>query len=222
MSDKFDSHIRQNLVWAGSSGIILAFVHAHPELWFISFFALVPFLRRLFHVGPRGSVELGVIMATTYMFATGLGGLILDPKAFLLKLVTLNIAFAVFAYIINRVKRRLGFNPLLIALLWFPIAYVLLHFTKLGTVFFVSDSVSNLIVGFCSLFGILVGSLVVILGNSLILLFIKYVEQKAPARKESLKKDYEDETYYTSEDIVKERIWHYLPEPRSPPIIASI
>ena len=154
---------------AAGSAILLSFTHVFGELWFVSFFALVPFLWRLRHVNLRGAIWLGMMLATFFVCATSVSDLILAPKIFLLKLFSLNIAFALFGLLINSARKRLGFDPLFVALLWFPMEYLLIRYAGLETVFSVSNSGSSLIIGFCSLFGILAASLAIVLGNCLLL-----------------------------------------------------
>jgi len=201
---------------AAGSAILLAFAHVHPELWFISLFALVPFLWRLNRVSLKGAISLGVILATTYVFATSTADLLFAPKTFLFKLFALNVAFALFGLAINRVKRLLGFDPLFIALLWFPMQYVLIRYAHLGAIFFVSTGGSSLLIGFCSLFGVLLGSLVVVLGNSLMLLLVRYIGQCIFSNKKSVTTS--DKEYYPPLDevILKQR-WYCFPDVRAPP-----
>jgi apolipoprotein N-acyltransferase len=217
MNWKLHSRIRQNVICAGSSGIILAFAHIHPELWPVSFIALLPFLWRLNNVGRRGAVGLGLILASTYLFATCLSDLMLAPAIFLIKLLSLNIAFAIFAYAINRLKRHVGFNSIVIVLLWLPLGFVLIHSVGMGDILSIPHTGSNLIIGFGSLIGVLLGSLIIILGNSLILLYVRYIERKISSGRIFLPAVSKERKYPPTENIVVERICYFLPEPRSPP-----
>ena len=201
---------------AAGSAILLSFARVYPELWFISLFALVPFLWRLCHVSLRGAIALGMMLATFFVFATSASDLILAPKIFLLKLFSLNIAFALFGLAVSRVKKSLGFDPLFIALLWFPIEYVLIHYAHLGAIFSISNSGSSLIIGFYSLFGILLGSLVIVLGNSLILLIVRYLGQWIISRRELLIES-NKKTYPPFDEVILERRWYYFPDVRAPP-----
>jgi len=203
---------------AASSAILMSFAHVFGELWFISFFALVPFLWRLCHVSLRGAVSLGVMLATFFVCATSVSDLIFAPKIFLLKLLSLNIAFALFGLVISRVKKSLGFDPLFVALLWFPMEYVLIHYAGLGTIFSISSSGSSLIIGFCSLFGILLGSLAIVLGNSLLLLILRYVRRWILLGKDLLTAG-DKEAYPLIDEVIIERRWYYFPTPRAPPYL---
>lgn len=169
---------RENLLAAGSSGVMLAFAHVHPDLWFIALFALVPFLWRLWSARRKEACPLGVVLATTYVLTTSFGDFVAAPWTVLIKLAALSIAFAAFAYAISRAKSLVGLNPLAIAVLWVPFGYVLTQYVGIGDIFFVEQIGSNLVAGFGSLVGVLLCSAVIILGNSLLLLFARYAKQR--------------------------------------------
>ncbi len=216
MNERSNILSRENILCGGSSAVMLAFAHVHPELWFISFFALVPFLWRLCHVNRKGALALGLILATIYVFATSLGDALPAPRAFLFKLLALNTAFAIFGLAINRVKKYLGFDPLFIALLWFPLGYVLFQFAGLRDIFAIPHAGPNLVIGFGSLFGILLWSSVIILGNSLILLFARYAKRQLLGRSK-VQPASDRQLYINSDKFFFERRWYSVPNPRAPP-----
>jgi hypothetical protein len=203
---------------AAGSAILLSFAHVFGELWFISLFALVPFLWQLCHVNLRGAISLGMMLATFFVCATSVSDLILAPKIFMLKLFAFNAAFALFGLAIVRARKHLGFDPLFIALLWFPLEHVLIEYADLGSLFSISNSGSSLIIGFCSLFGFLLGSLAIVLSNSLLLLILRYVRRWLLSSKEFLIEN--DNKYYRPfDEIIFERRWYYFPDVRAPPYL---
>jgi apolipoprotein N-acyltransferase len=201
---------------AASSAILLSFAHVYSELWLLSLFALVPFLWRLCQVNLKGAVSLGLMLATFFVCATSVRDLIFTPKLFLFKLLALNVTFIFFGLTINRARKYLGFDPLFIALLWFPIEYVLIEYAGLGSLFSVSNSGSSLVIGFCSLFGILLGSFAIVLINSLTIMFITYVEQRLGSNSRSLLPT-DIESYPQLREVILERVWYNFPDRRSPP-----
>lgn len=207
---------RENIICGASSAIMFAFAHVHHELWFISFFALVPFLWRLCYVNRPGALVLGMILATTYVFATSIASLVTAPQAFLFKLCSLNVAFAVFALAINRVRKHLGFNPLFIALLWFPLGYVLVQYADLNDFFYQSHAGLNLVSGFGSLLGILLWSFVIILGNSLILIFARDALRKLFRRSKFRSENDRWRLVHSIEPVIS-RHWYCVPNRRAPP-----
>ena len=219
LNNRYEDHNADrslDFLCAAGSAILLSFAHVFGELWFISLYALVPFLWRLCHVNLRGAISLGMMLATFFVCATSVSDLILAPKIFLLKLLSLNIAFALFGLAISRARKAFGFDPLFIALLWFPMEYVLIHYAGLITIFSVSNSGSSLIIGFYSLFGILLGSLVIVLGNSLLLLILRYVGRWLSSCNEFLTGS-DDKSYSLFNEVILERRWYYFPDVRAPP-----
>jgi hypothetical protein len=205
-----------NFLAAASSAILLSFAHVFGELWFLSLFALVPFLWRLCRVNVRGAISLGLMLATFFVCATSVSDLVFAPKIFLLKLFALNAAFALFGLTINRARKYLGFDPLFIALLWFPLEYVLIHYAGLRAIFSISNSGSSLVIGFCSLFGILLGSLVVVLSNSLLLLILRYVRHWLFSHDGFLTAS-DSKSYRALHEVILERSWYSFPDVRAPP-----
>jgi len=204
-----------DFVCATSSAILLSFALAFPEFWLISL-ALVPFLWRLCHVSLRGAFSLGAMLATFFVCATSMSDLILAPKLFLIKLLWVNITFVTFGLIINRAKKHVGFDPVFVALLWFPMQYILIRYVKLGDIFSISHSGSRLVIGFYSLIGILLGSLVILLSNSLILLFLKYLAQKIFSLNTTIL-GCNKGTYLLLDEVILEERWYHFPDVRASP-----
>jgi len=210
------SSVTRELPWAVSSAILLLVPRVDTEFWYLSVFALVPYLWRLYRVNTRDSIILSVLLATLFIFATGASELWLDPGAFFVKLLALNTSLALFGITLTRVRKRLGFNPLLIALLWFPTEYMLIRYAGLGNIFSITWDSPGLIVGFCSLFGVLLGSLVVVLGNALLLLILSHVGrwicqcQRSLTNSQSRRPDVIDA-------VALEGRWRYSLDARGPP-----
>jgi hypothetical protein len=206
-----------NFFAAAGSAILLSFARVYPELWFISLFALVPFLWRLCHVSLKGAIFLGLMLATFFVCATSVSDLVFAPKLFPLKLFALNLVFTAFALIINSTRKYLGFDPLFIALLWCPLEYVLTEYAGFGTIFSISNSGSSLVIGFCSLFGILLGSLAIVLGNSLLVLILIYVGQWILASNRLLTvRDKKCHDLFC--EVILERSWYSFPDVCDPPL----
>lgn len=205
-----------NILSALSSAALLSLVHANPDFWFVSLFALIPFLWRLCHVGRVGSIATGIMLATFFAFITGLTELSVDPAYFIFRMVSLNAAFIVFTLGVDRVKRSFGFDPLAIALIWFPIEYILISFANLGGVFSISQPGSKIVVEFCSLFGLVLVSLIVVLVNALILWFLEYARERIrPTYNVAKKKP--KKHYPQFSQVVIEKYLNFLSGPRAPP-----
>lgn len=207
----------EDFLCAGSSALILSVVYLHPEYWFISLFALLPFLWRLTRANLCGSLVLGIILASCYAFVAFTGEVLVSPWTFLFKLFLLSLVFSVFGIAVNRIKRYTGFNPLFIAALWLPLEYVLSHYAHLDSIFTISGTDSTLLIRIGSLFGMLLVSFAIVFINSLILLVLKRVVQALRSHTTFPAKDHK-RLYPSFKDIILERRWYYFPDPRAPPI----
>ncbi|HWR83526.1 MAG TPA: hypothetical protein VN285_09500 [Candidatus Deferrimicrobium sp.] len=207
--------LRSNFIAAGTSAALLSLAHLWPELWFVSLFALVPFLWRLCKVNFRGAIILGSMLATFYGCATD--PLCVSPTSFLLKLVAFNVIFVVFSLTIHRARKYIGFDPLFVALLWFPLEYVLIHYAGLETLFSVPESGPSLITGFCTLFGLLLGSLLTVLSNSLFLLIVKYLARWILSGREFITAS-GNKDYSLYDNVTLARSWYSFADVRAPPL----
>jgi len=208
----------EDFLYAGSSALILSLIHTHPEYWFISFFALIPFLWRLTRTNLGRSVVLGIILSSCYAFVAFIDEVSVSPWTFLVKLFLLGLVFSVFGIAANRIKRYGGFNAVIfIAFFWLPLEYALSHYVHLGGIFTFSEIDSALLIRFSSLFGMLVVSFVVVLVNSLILIVLKRVVQGLRSRATFPAKE-DKKPYASFKEIILQRRWYYFPDLRAPPI----
>jgi len=208
----------EDFLYAGSSALILSLVHTHTEYWFISLFALIPFLWRLTRANLCRSVVLGIILAGCYAFVAFIDELLVSPWTFLLELFLLCLVFSIFGVAVNRIKRYVGFNAVIfIAFFWLPLEYALSHYAHLGGIFTFSEIDSALLIRFSSLFGLLVVSFVVVLINSLILIILKRVAQALRSRSAFAAKD-DKKPYPSFKETILQRRWYYFPDLRAPPI----
>lgn len=210
------SGLRRNCLCAGSSALMLFVAHNRPEYWYLSLIAFVPFLWRLLQLNLRGAICLATTLATLFVLATEAGLLSVSPGPVLIKLLAFNIAFILFAFGVNRAKKRSGFDPLMIALLWFPIEYVLITYADVGSVFSVPDAGFGAAVSFCTLFGFAMGSLVIVLINALILWLFQCIVQRAATSDKITSSEIKVFNVHT-DTVTLERGLYYLLCPRAPP-----
>ncbi len=177
MTGGIDSRLRTDLVMAGSAALLLCFAQRNPNMWWVSFFALVPYLYRLFSASTAGTVRLGIILASSYILLTHAGQIWSNPSQFMIKMAVMNAGFILFGLAINSMKRRIGFNPVYIALLWLPLGWVLVNYAQLS-LFGLVEASPNLVASFYSLAGVLLWSMVVVLINSIILALAGFIGRK--------------------------------------------
>ena len=77
---------------------------------------------------------------------------------------------------------------------------------------------SSLIIGFCSLFGILLNSQVIVLCNSLLLLIIRHIARRLLASSE-FPIDSDQKSYYPIDEVLPEQCSYPYPDVRAPPLL---
>jgi hypothetical protein len=214
----FIIRLLESFLCAGSSALLISAAHLYSEFWFVSLFALIPFLWRAIRVSLFESIVLGGLLAASYSFVAFRLESWATPGAFLFTLVGLIALFALYGTVVNRIKKHLGFNVIFIAALWLPVEYALSHYAGLGNLFAISANESSLLLG--SLFGMLMISFVIVLINSLILIILRQVAQVLFSRG-TLSIPDDKKAYPPFKEIILERRWYYFPDVRAPPLIAS-
>jgi hypothetical protein len=209
-----------NILAAGASAAMLALAHEIPKCWFVSLFALVPFLWRLWYLPRSQAISFGLMLATLFILFTDAGRLVAAPAHFLSRLILANVVFAVFSFGVSRARKSIGFDPLAVALIWFPLQYVLISYTGIGNILQIPRLGSGIIISFCSMFGLLLGSLVFVLINSLIFMLVNYVREKIISADRKINKN-EASVFSSSEEAVFEKRWFCFPDVRAPPYIES-
>mgnify|MGYP005640733597 CR=1 FL=1 len=211
-SQRFLNHF----LCAGSSALILSIAHTFPQYWFISLFALIPFLWRTIKVSLVDSIILGVVLASCYTTVTYPGEILIAPLKFCFRFFLLNLVFVSLGAAVNILKGFIGFSPIFTATLWLPFEYILIHYAGLGNIFIFANNGSGFVIRVASLSGILMVSFSIVLINSLILKFIEYIGVKIIASDNDIlikSKNY----YIHFKEIVIARYCCYSIDPRAPP-----
>lgn len=221
MKRGFSIRVLESFLCAGSSALLISFAHLYPEFWFVALFALIPFLWRAIKTSLFESILLGGLLATSYCFVAFPIGSWATPGTFLFKLLGLNVLFVLYAIVVNRIKKHIGFNAIFIAALWLPLEYALSHYAGLGNLFAISANESSLLLRIGSLFGLLMVSFVVVLVNTLILIFFKHVVEALSSKATFPVKDAK-RAYLPFKEILLEKRWYYFSAPRAPPALSSL
>jgi hypothetical protein len=203
---------------AGTSALLISVSHLRPEYWFVSLFALVPFLRRAVRVGLFESMALGALLATSYCFVTVGIAAWGTPSAFLLKLLSLNVFFALYGLLVNRISKHIGFNVIFIAVLWLPIEYALNHYAHMGSIFTLQEGRgSTVFLRISSLFGVLMLSFFVVLINSLILITTEHF-LRALCSSATLPAEDKQGLCEIYREMAVKKSCDYFIDPRAPPL----
>ncbi|MCD6161348.1 MAG: hypothetical protein J7K40_02920 [candidate division Zixibacteria bacterium] len=205
-----------NFICAGLSAFILSISHFYSGIWFVSLFALVPFLWRVIRTNMYDSIILGVILGGCYIFIIFPNEAFSSPLTFLFRFFSLSFIFSVFGLGVNRVNKYFGLNPVIIAALWLPLEYLISNNSISGNIFVFTGNQSGVMARFASLFGFLMVSFVIVLINSLILIIINYAgNRKATINKFKFIRE-KIQYHHITQKVVCES-WYCLPELRGPP-----
>ncbi|HXF49324.1 MAG TPA: hypothetical protein VNL73_07865 [Verrucomicrobiae bacterium] len=174
-----------NFLFAGSSALLLLVANLFPNYWYLSFFALVPFLYRIIRLDALSTLQLGLFFGFSFFSIWKLSDLLVAPLITVLTISLGTVLFALFAWAVARAKEHFGFNPLFVALFWVGFELCLL---KLG-VFSVGAGSPRPFVGeapffhgLSVLFGFLAVSFVIVLVNSILVFAIEKAISLTKAR----------------------------------------
>jgi apolipoprotein N-acyltransferase len=207
----------ESFIFAGSSALLLLIVNLFPEYWYVSFFALTPFLFRIIKATPSESLRLGFLFGLSFFAVSVIDFPVVSPYSSLLKLLCGTGLFALFGWTVGWARQRWGFNPSIVALLWvgLEIGLVKLGFVRglLGEAEFSHSFLGGLV----ALFGFLTVSAIVVLFNSLlVLLLLKTLEVTKP-RVRTVQEDERVWDLFSTPWFFPKRIY-LVPEGRAPPL----
>lgn len=127
----------ESFIFAGSSALLLLIANLFPHYWYVSFFALTPFLYRIIRITcgersrttPSESLRLGFLFGLSFFAVSLVDTRITSPFPSVLMLLFGTGLFALFGWAVGWARNRWGFYPSLVALLWVGVE---LGLVKLG------------------------------------------------------------------------------------------
>jgi apolipoprotein N-acyltransferase len=216
--DRLAIHI-ETFLFAGTSALLLALVRLYPDVWFLSFFALVPFLWRTIRANVGSSIISGLILASCYMLVVQPHDAWNDPSAWFFGLSILGSVFWLYGCAVGWVYRRLGRNAILVALIWLPAEYLVSYQTDFTIVPMLVHGSGGFFVRIASLGGLLVLSFSVVLINLLILAAIDKIANVVSSGSAFHEKKIRQRHTDTS-PVIEIGCSFLLPESRGPPAAA--
>ncbi|UCD95563.1 MAG: hypothetical protein JSU69_05800 [Candidatus Zixiibacteriota bacterium] len=207
----------EDFVFAGLSTFLLLIAASFRTHWYLCFIALMPFIYRAGRASVLSSLRLGLLFGISFFVTSGIDSAITAGASVSLRIVSGVFLFAIFAGCLAWVRRRLGFNLILFALLWAAFEFVLI---KLGFIHGLFGDLKFTVPFFAALgtvFGFVIVSFVIVLTNLLLALAIeKAIAQVKKARVVV----YSDKRTWGWQLRNKFRIenLYLVPESRAPPI----
>ena len=219
----------ESFIFAGSSALLLLVANLFPEYWYVSFFALTPFLFRIIKATPSESLRLGFLFGLSFFAVSVINCPVVSPYSSLLKLLSGTGLFALFGWTVGWARHRWGFNPSIVALLWvgLEIGLVKLGMNQNGSYLgFVRGLLGEgefshpFFAGLVALFGFLTVSALIVLFNSLlVLLLLKTLEVTRP-RGRTVQEDERVWDLLSTPGLFAQKIY-LIPEGRAPPYIIA-
>jgi len=212
----------ESFIFAGSSALLLLVANFFPEYWYVSFFALTPFLYRIIKASPLESLRLGFLFGLSFFAVSVIDSPESSPTFHsLLKLLSGTGLFALFGWTVGWASRRWrdwGFNPAIVALLWVGLE---LGLVKLGFIsgFFGEAEFSHpFFASLVTLFGFVTVSAIIVLLNSILVLTIEKILKIAGPQGKRVQEDERTLDFLSTPGLIVEKVY-IVPEGRAPPCI---
>jgi len=208
----------ESFLYAGSSALLLLISSLYPIYWYVSCIALVPLLFRIIRASTAESLRLGFLFGLTYGSVAFAGGLLEAPVAVLQKLVSCTALLALFAWGISRTRDKLGFNPVIVALIWIAFEITLVRLGLLSSPLAESGIQSeSLIHGIAVLFGFVVVSFAIVWLNATLAAFLDLCTADESRREASFGDDDSSAPVSIRTTVELLRGFYLLPSGRAPP-----
>lgn len=209
----------ESFIFAGASGLLLLVVNVFTDYWYLSFVALSPLLYRMLGATPREALRLGFLFGLSFLSVSTLGNSSFSLMPAASKIMAGTALFALFGWSVGLARRRWGFNPLIVALLWVGFEPWLVKLGFAGGIFKQADLSHPLFNGVGGLFGFLIISLIIILCNSLLAWAIKQAASSVGVPRRAFAE--EEQIWRSLAHLVFPTDRAYLmPDVRGPPLVA--
>jgi apolipoprotein N-acyltransferase len=206
----------ESFLFAGGSALLLLLARLSPHFWYLSLFALTPFLYRIITSSPQKSPRLGFLFGLSF-FGAYLGhSLVTAPFVHSPTLAAGTLLFSLFGWAIGWSRERWGFSASVAALLWTGLEIGLLRFGFAGGILAESGFSDPFLQGLVSLFGFLTVSALIVIVNSLLILAVLKTLEMVERWREAVEKE-ESKWYAASGLKSMPGKTHLVPEGRAPP-----
>jgi apolipoprotein N-acyltransferase len=210
----------ENFLFAGSSALLLLIAGLRQDHWYLSFFALTPFLYRILRGTPDESLRLGLLFGISFFGASSIPSLFISPAAALVRLFGGTALFALFGWTVGQARKRWGFSPSIVAVLWVALGIGLTKFGLTGGFLGEAGFSHPFLHSLAGLLGFLAVSAIIVFLNSLLVLAI--VRTLEAARRWGNQSARNKRTWNLSftRNLFAEKVY-LVPEGRAPPIMTE-
>ncbi len=206
----------ESFFFAGTSALLLLLANLLANWWFLSLFALTPFLYRISRARLDESIRLGLLLGFAFLSVSLSNNLLADPVPALLKLLCGTALFTVLSWFLCRVRASFGFNPVVMAVIWAGFELIVIELGFPRGLFGEAGFTNHYLNGVTVLFGFVIVSFTIVLLNSLIVIAVEKVVSLTEAREVASREGGRIwDLYFTPELFVEK--WSLGPEVRGPP-----
>jgi hypothetical protein len=208
----------ESFIFAGGSAFLLLVAVLFPDYWYVSFFALTPFLYRIVKATPRECLGLGLFFGLSFFTLSVVNSLVTSPLASVLKILSGTALFALFGWSLGWARQRWGFNPFILVFLWVGLELGLVKLGFVGGLLGETGFSHPFFGGLTALFGFLAVSAIIVLLNSLLVLTIVKTLRITGFRGRAVQEDEGILDIFSTRRLFAEGV-HLVPESRAPPYL---
>jgi len=206
----------ESFIFAGSSVLLLLIANLFPEYWYFSFFALTPFLYKIIKASPGESLRLGFLFGLSFFGVSLVNSQISSSLPPLLNLVFGTGLFTIFGWTVGWARKRWGFYPSVVALLWVGLEIGLVKLGFVDGLLGKAELSHPFFGGLVTIFGFLAVSAIIVLLNSLLALLIVKTLEVAGHRGRTTQKDKKIWDFSFAPGPFAQKVY-LVPEGRAPP-----
>lgn len=207
----------ESFIFAGGSAFLLLLAILFPDYWYVSFFALTPFLYRVIQATPGESLRLGFLFGLSFFSFSVVESLITSPLHSVFKLLSGTALFALFGWTVGCARKRWGFNPFILVFLWVGLEMGLVRLGFVGGLIGKAEFSHPYLHGMVVLFGFLTVSAIIVLLNSLLVLAIVKTLLVARPNGRTVQEDERVLHLFFAPRVCAQRIY-LVPDTRAPPL----
>jgi hypothetical protein len=206
----------ESFLFAGGSALLLLSANLLVDYWYLSFFALTPFLYKIIKASPGESLRLGFLLGLSFFGASFYHAPAVSAFGSLFRLIFGTVLCALFAWSVGKARQRWGFNPSMVALLWVGLQMALIKFGYAGGLLGNAGFSQPFLQSLIGLFGFLAASALVVFFNSLLVLAIVNAIQARRAWGKKPETPKQVWNHLVAAHPLTERVY-IIPEERAPP-----
>jgi hypothetical protein len=207
----------EDYIFAGSSAFLLLVANLFPDYWFVSFFALMPFVYRILEATLSESLRLGFLFGLLFFGGLVVDSLMISPLLSVFRLLCGTVLFTLFAWTLGWSRERWGFNPFILVLLWVGLGMGLVRFGFVGELLGEAGFSHPFFGGLVVLFNSLAISAIIVLFNSLLVLAVVNTLQVTRPKGRTVQEEGRILELFSISELFPQRV-HLVPESRAPPL----